>query len=267
MRGFAVLAAAGAAWIVAGGSIPNLPNLGWRPDPRRILLATAVGIVAFVIAFAMLGTVVPAVAFGLIGATVPVQIASSKDRKNRARAASSWPDLLAHIRSSVAAGMTLADAYVAAAERVGSPFIETLDEVRRLLIFGEGFTPAMTVVRDTANDPTADRVTMTLVIANETGGTRVGEVLAALSASIASETRLRQAHEAALTEQRWTAGVALAAPWVILALSIATNPQASAAFGTVEGAVVVGIGLTMTVAGWLLSRRAAALSETPRMFK
>ncbi len=267
MRGVAVLVAAGAAWLIADGALPDIPRAGLTVAPRRVLFSLGAGVASFVISYGLLGTLVPAVAFGLIGATVPVQVGSARDRKKRTAAASAWPDLLAHIRSSVASGQTLPDAYVAAAERVGEPFTATLEEVRRLLIFGEGFRAAMLVVRAEADDPTADRVTLTLVVANETGGHRVGEILAALSSSIAGESRLRQAHEAALTEQRWTAGVALAAPWVILALSIATNPQAAVAFGTVEGAAVVGIGLAMTVAGWLLSRRVAALSETPRMFR
>ena len=122
-------------------------------------------------------------------------------------------------------------------------------------------------VRKHASDPTADRVTMTLIVANDSGGHRVGEVLTALSASVAGESRLRQAHEAAMTEQRVTAGVALAAPWAILALSIATNPQAALAFSTSEGAAVVAVGLALTVSGWLLAARIASLSDTPRMFR
>jgi len=70
-----------------------------------------------------------------------------------------------------------------------------------------------------------------------------------------------------MTEQRWTAGVALTAPWAILALSIATNPQASSAFGTATGGVVVGIGLALTITGYLLARKLAALSDAPRMFR
>lgn len=267
MRGLAVLTAAGAAWVIAGGALPRITVSRFTVKPRRILVSAGVAFAAFLIAYALTGLLMPAVAFGLLTGTVPVQIASSRDRKQRVAGASAWPDLLAHIRSSVASGQTLPDAYVSAAERVGEPFAETLEEVRRILIFGEGFRGAMSVVRVDADDPTADRVTLTLVVANEAGGHRVGEILAALSSSIAGEARLRQAHEAALTEQRWTAGVALAAPWVILALSIATNPQAAGAFGTIEGAAVVGIGLAMTAAGWLLSHRVAALSETPRMFR
>lgn len=218
-------------------------------------------------AFGLLGTVVPALALGVLAMGIPIQVSGGRERRRRMDAASLWPDLLAHIRSSVAAGHTLPDAYLDAAERVAGPFAEDLDDLRRELVFGGGFRPAMERVRRRFDDPIADRVTTTLTIANETGGMRVGEVLAALSASIAGEMRLRAAHDASLTEQRWTAGVALSAPWIILALSIATNPQASRAFSTTEGAVVVAVGLAMTATGYVLSRRLAALSDPPRMFR
>jgi len=237
----------------------------------RIKAATVAGAIAsggavFILLLGLLGAAVPAGALGLLAVAIPFQLGASRERRRRQEDAATWPDLLAHIRSSVAAGQTVPDAYVDAAERVGGSFLETLDVVRREMVFGGGFSDAMNHVQRHADDATADRVTMTLSVANETGGTRVGDVLAALSASVAGETRLRAAHDAALTEQRWTAGVALAAPWVILALSIATNPQAALAFSTAEGAVVVGIGLAATVSGYVLAMRLAALSEAPRMF-
>jgi len=267
VRGIAVLSAAGAVWVLTGGVVP--PMAGYRPslNLRLVLYGVGSGFVGFVLTYGLLGTVVPATAFGVLAVTIPFQIAGSRERKCQAAASAAWPDLLAHIRSSVAAGLTLPDAYVDAAERVGKPFSETIEDVRRYLLFGGGFTEAMKIVRDHANDPTADRVTMTLIVANETGGHRVGEVLSMLSASVAGESRLRSAHDAAMTEQRWTAGVALAAPWAILALSIATNPQASSAFGTPTGGIVVGIGLALTIAGYLLARKLAALSDAPRMFR
>ncbi len=267
MRGIAVLAAAAAAWVIAGGHLPSLTIQRPRWGLHAIIGACAAGASAFVISLGLLGTLIPAGAFAILGATIPLQVSSVRRRRTRELDAATWPDLLAHVRSSVAAGMTLPDAYVDAAERVGGPHAETLDEVRRHLLYGGGFSESMDVVRSHADDATADRVAMTLVIANDTGGQRVGEVLAALSASIAGEFRLRQAHEAALTEQRWTAGVALAAPWAILALSIATNPQAADSFRTVEGGIVVGIGLVCTSAGWIFSHRVAALAHAPRVFR
>lgn len=267
MRGLAVLSAAGALWILAGGAVPTMTRHRPSFDLRSAAVAIGSGIGVFALTFGLLGTAVPAAALGVLAVTIPFQIVGSRQRKRQSEASAAWPDLLAHIRSSVAAGLSLPDAYVDAAERVGEPFIETLEEVRRHLVFGGGFTEAMKVVRDQANDPTADRVTMTLIIANDTGGHRVGEVLSMLSASVAGESRLRNAHDAAMTEQRWTAAVALGAPWAILTLSIATNPQASSAYRTASGGVVVGIGLVLTIVGYLLARKLAALSDTPRMFR
>lgn len=267
MRGVAVLCAVGSVWVLSGNPIPDrlvrFPKIDWIAVGLSLMAAIGV----FVMSVGLLGTPVPALALGVLGATIPIQIRSARARKKTAASAHAWPDVLAHIRSSVSGGMTLPDAYITAAARVGGAFEETLVEVKRQVTFGEGFAAAMRHVRNHASDPTADRVTMTLIVANDSGGHRVGEVLSALSASVAGESRLRQAHEAAMTEQRVTAGVALAAPWVILALSIATNPQAALAFSTAEGAVVIAVGLALTVSGWILAARIASLSGTPRMFR
>lgn len=267
MRGVAVLTTITAVWMVIGGG-PSSSQFRLPTVSPRLLLPSVVALIAgTALSFGLLGAPVPALALGLLASAIPVQIVSSRERRRRSELAAMWPDLLAHIRSSVAAGSALPDAYLDAAERIGGPFATDLDAIRRDLMFGGGFRPAMARVRLRFADPIADRVTTTLTIANETGGSRVGEVLAALSASVAGETRLRSAHEAALTEQRWTAGVALGAPWVILALSIATNPQASRAFASAEGSVVVGVGLCATVVGYVLTRRLASLSDPPRMFR
>ena len=267
MRGVAVLCAVGSMWALTGNRMPDrllrLPTIDWVAAGLSVLAGLAV----FILSFGLLAAPVPAAALGVLGATIPIHVRASRSRKRAAMTAHAWPDVLAHIRSSVSGGMTLPDAYMNAASRVGGIFEETLGEVRRQVMYGEGFAEAMRHVRVRASDPTADRVTMTLIVANRSGGHRVGEVLAALSASVSGESRLRQAHEAAMTEQRVTAGVALGAPWVILALSIATNPQAAFAFSTAEGAVVIGIGLVLTVTGWILSVRIASLSDTPRMFR
>jgi Flp pilus assembly protein TadB len=97
------------------------------------------------------------------------------------------------------------------------------------------------------------------------GGSRVDAVLAGLSRSVADEVRLRSAHDAALTQQRLTAGVALVAPWALLLLTITTNPHAAASFRSPSGRVVILIGFVGTVAGRFLTSRAARLAAPPRV--
>lgn len=266
MRGVAVILAASSAWVLVTSRTPELRvrvNVSWR--------AVAVGAVASLgtafVMYGFLGTVVPAVALGTLAASVPVAVAHGRSKTLMRTQMELWPDALAHMRASISAGVTLPDSFIDACRRVGGQLGLFADEVRAEVAFGNGFAPALVSMRSALDDPVSDRVLATLVVANRVGGHRVGDVLSSLQESVADDLRLRRAHEAALTEQRWTAGVALVAPWALLVLSIATNPQAAHAFDTREGALVVGIGFVATVSGWLLARKSARLSEPPRLFR
>jgi tight adherence protein B len=176
------------------------------------------------------------------------------------REASRWPDFLAAVRARIATGASLPEATRAAARHLGGRFTD-LDRGR-----GEHFTKAMSEVRSQRADPLSDRVLTTLAIAAEVGGRHVDSVLAALAVSVGDELRLRRAHDAALTQQRLTAGVALVAPWAMLGLSIATNPTATESYSTPTGTRIIVGGLAATVGGFVLARRSARLSAPPRLF-
>lgn len=267
MRGLVAVAAAGAMWILVVG----LPPLGTINVPRiraRVIAAAiGAGVAGFLLALGLLGTVAPALAIGVLCGAVPARLDQSRTERLRREQTDRWPDLIAQIRSSVAAGATLPDAFLDACDQAGDEFAGFGRVVRHEITFGGGFEPALLKVRAGLDDPIADRVLATLAIAQRTGGRRVGQVLGSVGGSVADEIRLRRAHDAALTEQRWTATVALIAPWALLALSIATNPQAAVAFDTAEGTIVVLGGLLATGAGWILARRASRLSESPRIFE
>jgi tight adherence protein B len=266
VRGVTALAAAAAVWVLVVGISPlsgfKLPKI----RPGVVALAIGAGLVGFVVAFALLGTVVPAIAIGILCTAFPARMAQSRVERKLAERTDRWPDVIAHIRSSVAAGATLPDALIDGCDRSGGDFSRLGDVVRHEIVYGGGFEPALIQLRSELDEPVADRILATLAIAQRTGGHRVGDVLAALGRSVADEIRLRKAHDAALTEQRWTATVALIAPWALLAISIATNPQASEAFGTTEGMIVVIGGLVATGGGWMLARRASKLATAPRLF-
>ena len=266
MRGVAVILAASSAWVLVTSRTPT-----FHIRVNVSLSSVAIGVVASIgtafLMYGFLGTVVPSVALGILAASVPIAVEHGRAKASMRAQMELWPDALAHMRASISAGLTLPDALMDACRRVEGPLGLFADEIRTEVAFGGGFAPALKSMRSTLDDPVSDRVLATLVIANRVGGHRVGDVLSSLQESVADDLRLRRAHDAALTEQRWTAGVALIAPWALLVLSIATNPQAAYAFDTTEGALVVGIGFVATVSGWLLARRSARLSEPPRLFR
>ena len=266
MRGLTILAAAGAVWVLVVGVVPPTRLKLPRIRVRVIVLAAFAGIVGTAVTFGVLGTPIPALAIGILCSALPARIEQSRFERELAERTDRWPDLIAHMRSSIAAGATLPDSFIDACARIGGDFGRYGDAARHEIVYGAGFEPVLGQLRSELADPIADRVLATFAIAQKTGGHRVGDVLAALGTSVADEIRLRKAHDAALTEQRWTATVALIAPWALLAVSIATNPQASKAFNTSEGTVVVAGGLIATGLGWILARRASRLSAAPRLF-
>ncbi len=181
-------------------------------------------------------------------------------RKETSRISSRWPDFLALVRGRIATGEPLPDAVRVAARSQGGAFAR-LDRS-----WGGSFADGLMEVQSDWADPLADRVLTTIRVAAATGGAHVDAVLSSLALSLSDEIRVRRAHEAAVAQQQMTAGVALVAPWLILALSLATNPQASAEFSTNTGHFVLVVGACATGSGYFLARRAARLSRPPRVF-
>ena len=69
--------------------------------------------------------------------------------------------------------------------------------------------------------------------------------------------------------QSWTvngARVAVAAPWLILAL-LATRPQAAAAYATSSGALVLAVGAVASILAYRLMLRLGRLPEEERVLR
>ena len=267
MRGLAVILGAAAAAILAGLPLPRPRRFSCpRLRPRLAAAGLATGAGAALAAISLGGNSAAAAALAAMGAVAPVLAAAARTRRAAEQAAGRWPDFLAALRGRLSAGEALPEATAAAASAAGDRLAGLARRLEEGRSAGQSFATILAEVRSDWADPLADRVLTTLAAAAGIGGERVGLVLSGLAGSVADELRLRRAHQAALTEQRLTAGVALAAPWALLLLTTATNPQAAAAYSTATGTVVVLAGLAATSVGFWLSRRAARLSHMPRVF-
>ncbi len=268
MRGVAALSAGLAGWTLARGSLPRIrwPKLP-RIDLKTSLLALVVGAVAATLTLGLAGSPTVAAAIGVLTAALPMWREASRAARCRAAVADGWPDFLAVLRSHLSGGSSLPEAFVVAGRRSSRDLASAADALEEHLARGGSFHAGLDEMRARFDDPIADRVLATLAAAQQSGGSRVAAVLAALGTSVADELRLRKAHDAALTQQRLTAAVALLAPWALLLLTVATNPQAASVYSTTSGNGVVLGGLAATGGGYLLARRTASLSRPPRLFK
>ena len=267
MRGAAVIVAAAAAWILVTGVVPHVDVSRPRIDVRLVLFLIAGFIVGSVLALGMSGVPAVAVSAGCLGAMVPIAADRRRARKRRHEWLGRWPHILTQVRSSLSGGATLVDALVDALERAGGDFATMATTIRTGTAFGDGFSSTVARIRSEVDDPTTDRILVTLDVAHTSGGTRVGTIIGILARSVADEIRVQRAHDAAMTEQRLTVNVALVAPWVMLMLMVMTNPQAAESFTTAQGVAVICGGGMATGAGWLLAMRTARLSQPPRVFR
>ncbi len=268
MRGLAALITGVAAWIVVTRWAPSIriPRFA-PPSPWVVPAAVACGSAAGLLALGFLAVPAAAAAIGLLVAAIPVTVDSTRRHRARDAIAEAWPDFLTLMSGRISAGATLPDAFIAAARRASGRLATAAHQVEESVVFGDGFAPALARLRPELSDPTSDRVLATLVFAHQSGGHRVGAVISSLGVSISEELRVRRAHTAALTEQRITAAVALAAPWALLALTIATNPHAADSYRTATGSLIIAIGFALTAIGFLAARRSARLSRAPRVMR
>jgi tight adherence protein B len=115
-------------------------------------------------------------------------------------------------------------------------------------------------------DPVADRIVESLRVAREVGGTDLGRLLRTLSQFLREDARTRAELE---TRQGWTvsaARLALAAPWVVLAL-LALRAETVRAYDSPAGVAVLAVGGGLSLMAYRVMLRIARLPEEGRVLR
>ena len=126
------------------------------------------------------------------------------------------------------------------------------------------FTESVDRLQDRLADPVADRVLASLRIAREVGGTDLGVVLRTLSALLREDARTRGEIEG---RQSWTvsaARLAVAAPWITLAV-LCTRPEAVRAYSSAAGGLVLLSAAIVTLLAYRAMLRIGRLPGEPRL--
>ena len=273
-----------ACWPVASAdgaddSAPARP--GWSDRLRDDLTAAGVqGLSPSVLAAAsvMVGVVVgagslavsgaPPVAacFGLITAAAPLALVRSRAASRRAHVRELWPEAVDHLASGVRAGLSLPEALAALGQRgptqLRPAFAAFADDYRAT----GRFVACLDALKERLADPVGDRVVESLRLTREVGGSDLGRLLRTLSAFLRDDARTRAELRA---RQSWTvhgARLAVAAPWLVLAL-LATRPEAVAAYDSASGVVVLAVGAVLSAVAYRLMLRLGRLPEERRVLR
>lgn len=229
-------------------------------------IATGLGLVVAIVSAGLSRSVVIGLTFGLIASRLPFALVAYRAGRRQAALRNVWPEVVDNLASGIRAGLSLPEAVAqigdkgpehvrpafaafAADFRVSGRFSDSLDELKVRLA-----------------DPVADRIIEALRITREVGGTDVGRLLRTLSEFLREDARTRGELEA---RQSWTvnaARLAVAAPWIVLAM-LSTRGANAAAFNSATGVTVLIAGGAATIVAYRLMVRLGRLPEDARVLR
>jgi len=195
----------------------------------------------------------------MAGATPRVAVAA-RVRARRRALRSAWPDVVDHLASGVRAGLSLPEAVGALGERgpmeLRAPFARFAADYRATGRFGD----CLNLLGEALADPVADRIIETLRLTREVGGCDLGRLLRTLSSFLREDARTRGEIEAKQSGAITGARLAVAAPWLVLAL-LSTRPETARAYNSGVGVVLLVGGAMCSVIAYRLMMRIGRLPE------
>jgi tight adherence protein B len=207
-----------------------------------------------------------AACFAVMATWTPVALVRLRARQRRAQLRDLWPEVVDHLASGIRAGLSLPEALTQLGQRGPAELRPAFSA------FGEDyratgrFTDSLEQLKNRLADPVADRIVEALRLTREVGGSDLGRLLRTLSAFLREDARTRSELEA---RQSWTvnaARLAVAAPWIVLAL-LATRPEAVAAYNRPAGVLVLALGGLVSLVAYRLMVRIGRLPEEGRVLR
>ncbi len=246
----------------------QLAQAGIESVTPGALAASCVGVGLFVLVVMFVVSQSPAIAFAfaVMASYGPVALVKFRARQRRSELRDLWPEVVDNLASGVRAGLSLPEALT----QVG---LRGPEELRRPFIrFGEDyratgrFYECLDRLKAGLADPVGDRIVESLRMAREVGGSDLGKLLRTLSAFLREDARTRAELE---TRQGWTinaARLAVAAPWIVLAL-LTLRPEAVEAYNTAAGLVVLAVGGGLCLVAYRVMVRIGRLPEEERVLR
>lgn len=235
--------------------------------PRSLLGACVMAFFVTFVLFAATTRVLPvALCFSLMACYAPLLLVRMRARRRRAVMRDLWPDIVDNVGSAVRAGLALPEALsqlaVRGPQELRPAFASFAEDYRATGRFQE----CLDRLKDRLSDPVADRLIESLRIAREVGGSDLGRLLRTLSAFLREDARTRAELE---TRQGWTinaARLAVAAPWIVLAM-LSSRPDSLQAYSRPAGVLVLAVGGALSFVAYRLMVRVGRLPEEGRVLR
>lgn len=241
-------------------------GLSTVPPAAVPALCAGLGLVVAAALWAVSSAVVPSLTVGAVAMLLPVIVLRSAARRRTIAMREVWPEAVDHLNSAIRAGLSLPEALVQLGhkgpEELRPAFLEFALDYQA----SGDFAACLDRLKVRLADPVGDRIVEALRITRDVGGTDLGALLRTLAAFLREDARTRSELEA---RQSWTvnaARLALAAPWVVLAL-MSTRPQAAQAYDTTIGMVMIMVGALVSLLAYRVMLVIARLPQDERVLR
>lgn len=249
------------------GHLSRLAQSAGVPDLRPVTVLAASAGLALMAALATLlitAVLIAAVIAAIVAAAVPVALLRRRATQRQRAIRDAWPTAVDALVSGVRAGLSLPEAVAELGQHGPEALRPAFSSFAREYHARGSFGEALDGLQRELADPVADRVTAALRIARDVGGSDLGRVLRTLSVMLREDARTRGEISA---RQSWTvsaARLAVAAPWLTLAL-LCTRPGAVQAYSSGLGAAVLLLAAAASVLAYRLMLRIGRLPAEPRL--
>jgi tight adherence protein B len=235
--------------------------------PRSLVVACLMTLVVVaLLVFATTRVAPVALCFALIAGYGPFALVRMRARRRRANLGELWPDAVDNITSGVRAGLALAEALSQLATRGPEELRPAFRAFAEDYRSSGRFHDCLDRLTDRLSDPVGDRLVESLRIAREVGGSDLGRLLRTLSTFLREDSRTRSELE---TRQGWTvnaARLAVAAPWIVLAM-LCTRPESIQAYATTTGTLILLVGAAVSAAAYRIMIFIGRLPEDERVLR
>ncbi len=287
MRLLAAVCAALFAYLAVGYLAGQVPTIRWRTSARRSemskrqlwliqaglnitparfwAVSVALGLLALGIAAGISQTFWVALPPAIVVTLLPHWYYERRRVHRLAAVKNAWPDGLRHLVASVRSGMSLPMALEDLAVNGPAALNEALARFPTLArVFG--VPAALEAVRDELADPTTDRVVEVLLVAHERGGAIVPEILHDLGESTTRDLRTLEELRSESLEQRLSARIVFAVPWLVLLLMTARDGPYRTFYRSAGGTIVILVGVVLSLVGWWAVSRLGREPVEQRVF-
>jgi tight adherence protein B len=192
-------------------------------------------------------------------------ISASKLRRAAVNRATSWPEVLDLIISSLQSGASISESLANLGKIAPAAVRDNFARFTKNLAQGEKFEDCLSKLKADFADPISDQLFETLYFAARFGSKNTIKVLRELSEYVAADLSTRSEIQIRFGWIKNSANLAALAPWVLF-LILRTQENAKAAYLQPTGQLILVLGVVATLIAYLWMNKIANLPKAKRLF-